>query len=78
MKAINGSEPLNPPASSDSGIVRGKHFTSYVEEVKELRRHGDDQSAERLLLESVDATEAEAAANGDSLVVIVVSTRGGT
>lgn len=55
---------MNPPASSDLGLVRGKHFTSYVQEVKELRRRGNDQDAERLLLELVDATESEARAKG--------------
>jgi hypothetical protein len=42
--------------------LRG-HFSDYVEEVKTLRRSGDDIPAEALLLELVRATEADAAAN---------------
>ncbi len=44
------------------GYVQGRHYTAYVEEVKALRRSGDDQGAERLLLALVDATEAESRA----------------
>jgi hypothetical protein len=49
---------------SQSGFVRGKHFTSYVSEVTELGRQGNDQAAERLLLELVEGTEAEARSDG--------------
>lgn len=45
------------------GFVRGKHFTEYVEKVKELRRSDEEAEAEKLLLELIDATEAEARAN---------------
>ena len=48
--------------SSTPGLVRGRHYTEYVEEVKALRRLGREIEAERLLLELVDATEAEARA----------------
>jgi hypothetical protein len=44
------------------GFVRGRHYTEYVEGVKALRRSGHEVEAERLLLELVDATEAEARA----------------
>lgn len=47
---------------SGPGFVRGRHYTEYVEEVKELRRAGHEAEAEKLLLELVDATEAEAQA----------------
>jgi hypothetical protein len=50
--------------SSGAGYVRGRHFTAYVEEVKHLRRSGLDREAEHLLLELVDATEAEAESEG--------------
>lgn len=50
--------PLRP------GYYRGRHYTTYVEEVKALKRSGDDQAAERLLLALVDASEAESRATG--------------
>ena len=43
-----------------TGRVRGRHYTDYVEDVKSLRRSSQDESAERLLLELIDATEEEA------------------
>jgi len=46
------------------GRVRGRHYTDYVEEVKSLRRSNQDESAERLLLELVDATEEESRVRG--------------
>jgi hypothetical protein len=46
------------------GRVRGQHYTEYVEVVKTLRRAGQDQEAERLLFELVDATEEEARSRG--------------
>lgn len=52
----------NDDNSSGSGFVRGRHYTEYVEDVKALRRSGREIEAERLLLELVDATEAEARA----------------
>jgi hypothetical protein len=42
------------------GFVRGVHYTGHVENVKELRRSGQEEDAERLLLELVEATEEEA------------------
>lgn len=41
------------------GYVDGKHFTEYVETVKELKRVGKLDEAVDLLLKLVDATEAE-------------------
>lgn len=41
------------------GYVRGKHFTKYVDKVKNLRRAGQEVEAEELLNELVLATEAE-------------------
>jgi HIRAN domain len=46
------------------GLLRGKHFTDYVEKVKNLRRNGQAAEAEQLLLELIDATEAESKAKG--------------
>jgi hypothetical protein len=50
--------------TAESGKLRGKHYSSYTEEVKALRRHRHDDSAERLLLELVDVIEAEASQEG--------------
>jgi hypothetical protein len=47
-----------------AGRVRGRHYTDYVDDVKALRRSGQDEAAERLLLELVDATEEEANSRG--------------
>lgn len=41
------------------GYVDGKHFVEYVEPVKNLKRKGELDEAEVLLLKLVDATEAE-------------------
>jgi hypothetical protein len=41
------------------GLVHGRHYTEYVEQVKQLKREVRYNEAERLLLELVDATEAE-------------------
>jgi hypothetical protein len=43
-----------------SGLVDGRHYTTYVEDVRRLKRIGNQEAAERLLLRLVDATEAEA------------------
>jgi HIRAN domain len=53
----DGNGPSGP------GSVRGKHFTRYVEQIKQLKREGNYEEAEELLLECVDATEREAAAD---------------
>lgn len=54
--------PQSDGNPSERGFVRGRHYTEYVEDVKALRRSGREVEAERLLLELVDATEAEARA----------------
>jgi len=46
------------------GYVDGKHYTEFVDEVRRLKRIGDLDQAEALLLRLVDATEAEARAEG--------------
>lgn len=50
-----------------AGVLRGRHFTEYVSDVKALRRDGDDLAAEQLLLELVDTTEAEARDEGSGV-----------
>ncbi len=44
------------------GLVDGRHYTTYAEDVRRLKRIGDHEAAERLLLRLVDATEEEARA----------------
>ena len=53
-----------PAAASGPGTIGGRHYTAYVDEVRGLRREGNDAEAERLLLDLVDAVEAEAGAEG--------------
>lgn len=48
----------------EAGYFRGQHYTCYVEEVKALKRKGDLDAAEKLLLSLVDATEAEDRVDG--------------
>ena len=47
-----------------AGYVRGRHYTGYVEKVKQLKRERRHEEAIVLLLELVDATEAEARFKG--------------
>ncbi len=49
---------------SKPGFVAGGHYSAYVE-VRRLKRVGDLDGAKELLLRLVDATEAEAAAEGE-------------
>lgn len=44
---------------SEPGLVRGRHHTTYVETMKELKRRGSYDGAEKLLLELIEATEEE-------------------
>jgi hypothetical protein len=53
---------MSKESGANLGLVRGKHYTEYVDEVKALRRSGQDDQAEALLLELIAATEAEARA----------------
>ena len=41
------------------GYYNGKHYITYIEEVENLKRNGNLEEAERLLLELVKATEEE-------------------
>lgn len=54
--AAKGGGKLDPSAP---GMVLGRHFTTFVEEVKELKRRGENNAAVLLLSELVVATEAE-------------------
>lgn len=44
------------------GYVDGRHYTTYVDDVRLMKRAGQFDQAERLLLRLVDATEEEARA----------------
>ena len=44
--------------------MRGRHYTEWVEPVKQLKREGRLKEAEALLLECVDAVEAQASIEG--------------
>jgi hypothetical protein len=44
---------------SQSGFYRNRHYTEYVDTVMELKRNGNLDEAEELLLSLVAATEAE-------------------
>lgn len=46
-----------------SGFHKGRHYTTYVEDVKALKRAGDYARVEALLLALVQATENEARVN---------------
>ena len=47
-----------------AGCVNGRHYTTYVEEVKQLKREGRLQEAENLLLKLIKVVEAQAAIDG--------------
>ena len=53
-----------PRHEARPGTVDGRHYTFYVDVVRDLKRHGRLDEAEALLLRLVDAVEAEAAAEG--------------
>jgi hypothetical protein len=55
-------EKLTDPA--EPGLYHGRHFTTYVNEVKGMIREGRVEEAERALLALVDATEEEAQVKG--------------
>ncbi len=46
------------------GYYNGKHYTEYVETIKILRREGQEDAAEKLLLKLLDAIEAKAISEG--------------
>jgi hypothetical protein len=41
------------------GWIRGRYYADYVDDVRSLRRQGRETEVQALLLELVDATEAE-------------------
>ena len=49
--------------TNSRGLVNGRHYTEYVETIKELKRNNQYPEAISLLLQCADAVEAEAIAN---------------
>lgn len=57
----NGRSGRSAPRTGP-GTLDGRHYTECADDVRNLRRDGKDEEAERLLLRLVDATEEEAKA----------------
>jgi hypothetical protein len=51
--------PINNP-----GYYKGRHFTTYVLDIKKLKETGDTKDLENLLIEIINATEAESKNTG--------------
>ena len=47
-----------------AGFINGKHYTFYVDTVKQLKRDGKLDEAEKLLLKLIDAVEEESRQEG--------------
>jgi len=62
IKELGGFNPTNEP-----GNYRGRHYTTYLDEIKELKKSNSTDELERLLLCLIDAVEAEAAAFGGGI-----------
>ena len=52
----------------EAGSVDGEHFTSYVEQIKQLKREKRYQEAIELLLRIIDATESQSKVDGLGVV----------
>ena len=61
MEELGRQQPMLGP-----GYFKGRHFTTYVEEVENLKINDKVDDAESLLIELVKATEAESKAEGNS------------
>lgn len=48
-------------SASSAGIVRGRHYTDWVDDVKSLKRHAALDECHALLLELIEAVERESA-----------------
>ena len=59
VRQLADANPIAGP-----GYYRGRHFVTYVEEVKQLKRDGRLGEAEALLLALVEAAEQQAIAEG--------------
>ncbi len=45
------------------GCYKGRHYSTYAQDIEALKKNGDFQELENLLIELVKATEAESKAN---------------
>lgn len=45
------------------GFYEGRHYSTYIQEIEVLKKNGNFQELESLLIELVNATEAESKAN---------------
>jgi len=54
MRDLGGLNPIDEP-----GNYLGRHYTTYLEEIKELKRANSTDMLERLLLGLIDAVEAD-------------------
>jgi hypothetical protein len=62
-KEVYGNLHFAPRKSTEKqGYYLGRHYTEYVETIKELKRVGDLEKAEQLLQELIKAVEAESRA----------------
>jgi hypothetical protein len=48
----------------EPGYINGRHYTTYVSDVENLKKNNKMEEAERLLLELVEATESESISKG--------------
>jgi hypothetical protein len=66
MDFLKGFKQQQPVAASGDniGYLNGRPYTSYVEEVKQLKRAGNVEGAERLLLAIIEVVETEARIKG--------------
>lgn len=62
--ARQGVGRRTPPGSAPDGKFKGRHYTEYVEEVKDLKREDPLDDLIELLQRLVDATEDESAQEG--------------
>jgi hypothetical protein len=45
--------------SNHPGLLHGRHFTTYVQDVKDLKKERDIEGAEKILIDLILVTEAE-------------------
>lgn len=66
FEAVDGGavSPGNSLAEEVAALVRGRHFTRWVDSIRQLKRDGNVDDALILALECVDATEREARVRG--------------
>jgi len=62
VNSLGEEQPIHNP-----GYHKGRHFTTYVSDVKKLKKDGKLTEAEKLLLELISATESESASDGNGV-----------